>query len=75
MNLDDGGQRCRFLIYDRDSKFSRAFDDVFRTDGMRVIRTPVRAPNCCSIQAPSGLLVHCGMTPWMERASRHREFD
>jgi putative transposase len=37
MNLDDRGQRCRFVIYDRDSKFSRAFDGVFRSDGMRVI--------------------------------------
>jgi putative transposase len=45
MNLDDRGQRCRFVIHDRDSKFSRAFDGVFRSDGMRVIRTPVRAPN------------------------------
>ena len=45
MNLDDHGQRPRLLIHDRDSKFSRAFDGVFRSDGMRVIRTPVRAPN------------------------------
>src|SRR5438094_3520745 len=45
MNLDDCGQRPRLLIHDRDSKFSRAFDAVFRSEGMRVIRTPVRAPN------------------------------
>ena len=45
MNLDDRGQRCRFLVHDRDSKFSRAFDAVFHSDGIRVIRTPVRAPN------------------------------
>jgi transposase InsO family protein len=34
----------RFLIQDRDSKFTAAFDEVFRSDGIRTIRTPVRAP-------------------------------
>jgi transposase InsO family protein len=34
----------RFLIHDRDSTFTAAFDEVFRSDGIRVIRTPVRAP-------------------------------
>jgi transposase InsO family protein len=34
----------RFLIPDRDSKFTAAIDEVFRTDGIRTIRTPVRAP-------------------------------
>jgi putative transposase len=33
----------RFLIHDRDSKFTAGFDEVFRTEGIRAIRTPVRA--------------------------------
>src|SRR5438094_4240937 len=35
----------RFLIHDRDTKFSHAFDEVFRTEGIKIIRTPVQAPN------------------------------
>jgi putative transposase len=44
MQLGDE-QPFRFLIHDRDTKFSRAFDEVFRAEGIKVIRTPVQAPN------------------------------
>jgi putative transposase len=33
-----------FLLRDRDAKFSAAFDEVFRSGGTRVIRTPFRSP-------------------------------
>ena len=45
MALDGRSPVVRFLIRDRDTKFSRSFDAVLRSEGMRVIRTPVRAPN------------------------------
>jgi transposase InsO family protein len=32
------------LIHDRDSKFSGAFDEIFRSEGIMVIQTPIRAP-------------------------------
>jgi putative transposase len=45
MALDDPDRPFRFPIHDRDSKFSRSFDEVFRSEGIDVIRTPVHAPN------------------------------
>jgi transposase len=43
--LDERGRRVRFLLRDRDAKFCRAFDDVFGSQGVEVLRTPVQAPN------------------------------
>jgi putative transposase len=45
MRLGEQEPQFRLLVHDRDTKFSRAFDEVFRTEGIDVIRTPVRAPN------------------------------
>ena len=45
MELDDRGRKVRFLIHDRDRKFPRAFDALLATENIRVIRTPVQAPN------------------------------
>lgn len=40
----DAEGQVRFLARDRDSKFPRAFEEVFRSEVVRGFRTPVRAP-------------------------------
>jgi putative transposase len=43
--LGDQGRQVRFLLRDRDAKFTPSFDDVFRSEGAEVLRTPAQAPN------------------------------
>jgi putative transposase len=43
--LGEQGRRVQFLLRDRDAKFRRAFDDVFRAEGAEIVLTPVQAPN------------------------------
>ena len=42
--IDEPLSGVRFLLRDRDAKFSGPFDDVLRAGGLRVIRTPIRSP-------------------------------
>ncbi|MCW2916544.1 MAG: putative integrase [Actinomycetia bacterium] len=49
MDLDDHAEKIKFLIRDRDSKFVAAFDAVFQSAGIRILRSPVRAPRANAI--------------------------
>ncbi len=44
MVLAERSPSVRFLIRSRDAKFTSSFDGIFRSERIRIIRTPIRAP-------------------------------
>jgi putative transposase len=49
LGLDFADQGVRLLIRDRDSKYSGSFDEVLGAGGIRIVKTPVRAPQANAI--------------------------
>ena len=44
-DLADAGITAKFLVRDRDTKYVRSFDEVFKAEGAEILRTPFRTPN------------------------------
>jgi putative transposase len=65
--MDMGAHAGRFqlLIRDRDAKFTAAFDNVFTADGIRVVRTPVRAPKANAYAERWVRTVHTECLDWL----------
>jgi hypothetical protein len=45
MALEERNRQLRFVLRDRDAKFTRAFDDLVRSEGAEILPSPVQAPN------------------------------
>ena len=62
MTLEEHADSVKFVIRDRDTKFTAPFDAVFAAAGVRIIKTPVRAP--WRTRSRSGGLPAHGASAW-----------
>ena len=53
MWFEEQGIQARFLLRDRDTKFTAAFDQLFRDEGTQIVKTAVRAPMARAAASPT----------------------
>jgi transposase InsO family protein len=49
MDMEDAGTNVQFVLHDRDTSFTAAFDAVFQAAGIRVVYSAIQAPRMNSI--------------------------
>jgi transposase InsO family protein len=63
--LDFSDHGIRFLIRDRDTKYSGCFDEVFHSEGIRIVKTPVRAPRANAIAERFARTIRTECLDWL----------
>jgi putative transposase len=63
--LADRSEPIRFLIRDRDQKFTDGFDNVFRSDGIEILRTPFRTPQANGVAERFVRTIRSECLDWM----------
>jgi putative transposase len=70
--LSERSTPLRFLIRDRDSKFTRDFDTVFRSEGIEIVRAPVRAPRANAVAERFVRTVRAECPDWLLIVNRRQ---
>lgn len=71
---NDDSPPPRFLIHDRDSKLTGPFNEVFESEGTKIIRTPYRSPRANAFAERWVLTVRSECLDWiLIRSRRHLE--
>ena len=60
---------AHFLIRDRDSKYSGAFDEILRSEAIRIVKAPVRAPKANAIAERFVRTVRAECLVWLPTSS------